>query len=45
MEKIGGAGMKSTSEPFQPGISPKKYKEIMKKIEECEEKLTGGAKK
>ena len=30
--------MTPESQPFKPGISPKEYKEIMRKIEECEER-------
>ena len=29
--------MKSTPEPFQPGLSVKEFKSKMKKIRECEE--------
>ena len=31
--------MKSEPQPFKPGISPKEYKEKMKKIRECEERV------
>ena len=30
--------MKPLFEPFQPKMSPKEYKEKMKKIRECEER-------
>ena len=39
MAEIRGVGMKPAFEPFQPEMSPKEYKEIMRKIEECEGRM------
>ena len=38
MAEIGGAGMKPLFEPFKPELSPDQYKQIMKRIKECEER-------
>ena len=40
MAEIGGAGMKPLFEPFKPEMTPDQYKKIMKKIEECEGRVS-----
>jgi hypothetical protein len=32
--------MTHESRPFKPGISPKEYRETMRKIEECERRVS-----
>ena len=38
MAEIGGADMKPPFESFKSEMTPEHYKEIMRKIEECEER-------